>query len=101
MNMVSSRGGLVDEIKGGEKNPIKPWWNHHLLTNKTIEFVRRGGDSTIWFEQPTQKCGQKRQQNYNMRSFLTMSGAPCKFQPVKHTPAVEFHVIIASYPPTI
>jgi len=100
MNMVSSRGGLVDEIKGGEKNPS----SHDGITTfspiKQLNLWGRG-DSTIWFEQPTQKCGQKRQQNYNMRSFLTMSGAPCKFQPVKHTPAVEFHVIIAYYPPTI
>jgi hypothetical protein len=66
MNMVSSRGGLVDEIKGGEKNP----WSHDGITTfspiKTIEFVRgwlhRLGHS-IKFEQPTQSVVKKDNKN--------------------------------------
>ncbi len=46
MNMVSSRGGLVDEIKGGEKNPSS---YDGITTFSPIKQLNLWGDgSTIW-----------------------------------------------------
>jgi len=64
------------------KKPMEPWWNHHLLTNKNNWICEGmappfGALYQLWTT--TQSVVKKDNKNTIWESFLTMSGAPCKF----------------------